>query len=162
MKEINTQAEKSFSDQERYLQFNLGNETYAIRLLYVKEVIPVPETTVLPNSPGHYVGIMNLRGQIISILDLRKKLKIQPQENSEEGVIIVELEGVAIGVVVDSINRVLSLSEDKVSEVPEVNSEMNAKYIEAVYQGEGSLTVLLNLHSVFNINEIKKLQQAAA
>ena len=69
---IENEMEKS----QRYLQFDLGNESYAIALLNVKEVIPVPETTPLPNAPTYYIGIMNLRGQIISIVDLRKRLKI--------------------------------------------------------------------------------------
>lgn len=66
-------------DAQRYLQFDLGNESYAVPLSTVKEVIPVPETTPLPNSPTHYVGIMNLRGQIISVIDLRKRLKSPPK-----------------------------------------------------------------------------------
>jgi purine-binding chemotaxis protein CheW len=147
---------------ERYLQFDLGQETYAAQLLSVKEVIPVPETTPLPNSPSHYVGIMNLRGQIISIIDLRKKLKITPKEEGiEEAVIIVEIDGVGIGVVVDSINKVLNINLASVSEVPEVSSQINAKYIEGVFQGEDKLTVLLDLKSVLNIDEINKLQKAA-
>lgn len=148
---------------ERYLQFDLGDESYAIHLLSVKEVIPRPDTTPLPNSPSFYVGIMNLRGQIISIVDLRKKLNISPKkEDIEEAVIIIEIEGVGIGVVVDSINRVLNIATNSVSEVPEVSSQINAKYIEGVYQGEKSLTILLDLASVLNIKEIKNMQDKAA
>lgn len=148
---------------QRYLQFDLGDESYAIHLLSVKEVIPRPETTPIPNSPSFYVGIMNLRGQIISIIDLRKKLNISPKkEDIEEAVVIIEIEGVGIGVVVDSINRVLNISSDSVSEVPEVNSQVNAKYIEGVYQGENNLTILLDLASVLNIKEIKNIGQKVA
>jgi purine-binding chemotaxis protein CheW len=148
---------------ERYLQFDLGLESYAVHLLSVKEVIPRPNTTPLPNSPSFYDGIMNLRGQIISIVDLRKKLNIaSKKENIEEAVIIIEIEGVAIGLVVDSINRVLNIEMDTVSEVPEVSSQINAKYIEGVFQAEKSLTILLDLASVLNINEIKNMQSKAA
>ena len=70
--------EKKNESAQRYLQFDLGNERYAIALLNVKEVIPLPETTPLPDSPSYYIGIMNLRGQIISIMDFRKKLNIKP------------------------------------------------------------------------------------
>lgn len=148
---------------ERCIQFDLGNEAYAIHLLAVKEVIPKPETTPLPNCPSYYIGIMNLRGQIISIIDLRKKLKIKPKEEGlEEAVIIIEIDGVGIGVVVDSINRVLNVSNSSVIEVPEVNSQVNAKYIEGVHQGEDGLTVLLDLESVLDIKEIKNSQVKAA
>ncbi|MCT4642988.1 MAG: chemotaxis protein CheW [Bacteriovoracaceae bacterium] len=154
---------KIHEDIQRYLQFKLGKEKYAIPLLSVKEVIPPPSTTPLPNSPSYYIGIMNLRGQIISILDLRKKLSIiSKQDEAEQAVIIIEIEGVGIGVVVDSIHRVLNISEQSVSEVPEVSSQVNAKYIEGVYQGENDLTILLDLVSVLNINNIKKIQNKAA
>lgn len=156
--------DSSVSDNlERYLQFDLGEESYAIHLLSVKEVIPLPETTPLPNSPSFYIGIMNLRGQIISIIDLRKKLNISSKDKDiEEAVIIIEIGGVGIGVVVDSINKVLNISTISVSEVPEVSSQVNAKYIEGVYQGDKNLTILLDLASVLNINEIQKMQNKAA
>jgi purine-binding chemotaxis protein CheW len=162
--EKNLNEKKYHSEtSERYLQFDLGAESYAIHLLSVKEVIPRPDTTPLPNSPSFYVGIMNLRGQIISIVDLRRKLNIAPKkEDIEEAVIIIEIEGVGIGVVVDSINRVLNIAMNSVSEVPEVSSQINAKYIEGVYQGEKSLTILLDLASVLNIIEIKNMQKKTA
>jgi purine-binding chemotaxis protein CheW len=162
--EKNLNEKKHHSEtSERYLQFDLGAESYAIHLLSVKEVIPRPDTTPLPNSPSFYVGIMNLRGQIISIVDLRRKLNIAPKkEDIEEAVIIIEIEGVGIGVVVDSINRVLNIAMNSVSEVPEVSSQINAKYIEGVYQGEKSLTILLDLASVLNIIEIKNMQKKTA
>ena len=115
---IENEMEKS----QRYLQFDLGNESYAIALLNVKEVIPVPETTPLPNAPTYYIGIMNLRGQIISIVDLRKRLKINKKEDAEEAVIIVDFAGVSIGLVVDSINYVLNVATSEITEVPENNT----------------------------------------
>lgn len=145
---------------ERYLQFDLGSESYAIGLLSVKEVIPLPETTPLPNSPAHYIGIMNLRGQIISILDLRKKLKINPKkEGLEEAVIIVEFDGVGIGVVVDSINRVLNIGLDQITEVPEISTQINAQYIQGVFKGDKKLTILLDLKNILNLNELKIISQ---
>lgn len=162
--ENETSEHKVYSEStERYLQFDLGSESYAIHLLSVKEVIPRPDTTPLPNSPSYYIGIMNLRGQIISIVDLRKKLNINvKKEETEEAVIIIEIAGVGIGVVVDSINRVLNIATDSVTEVPEVSSQINAKYIEGVYQGENNLTILLDLASVLNIKEIKHMESKAA
>lgn len=164
MNQVSDQNNKDLESRtERYIQFGLGNENYAVPLLSVKEVIPVPETTSLPNSPAFYIGIMNLRGQIISIVDLRKKLSIAPRkEDLEEAVLIVEIEGVGIGLIVDSINRVLNISMGEVSEVPEVSSQVNAKFIEGVYQSEDHLTILLDLSSILNIKDIKKLNQSAA
>lgn len=156
-------ATETANDYVRFIQFDLGTEGYAIQLLMVKEVIPVADTTHIPNSPSHYVGIMNLRGQIISIVDLRKKLNIKPKtEGLEEAVIIVEYDGIGIGVIVDSINKVLNIGCKEVTEVPEVNTQVNAKYIQGVYQGEDSLTIMLDLENILNINEIKNMQKKAS
>lgn len=148
---------------DRYLQFSLGNEKYAIPLLEVREVIPPPETTTMPNGPAYFVGIMNLRGQIISIVDLRKKLNIKPAEQGvEEAVIIVCLEGVSIGLVVDSINKVVNLGSQEISEIPEIKSQVNAKYIYGVFKREEELTLLLDISIVLQIQEILKLSKNAA
>lgn len=148
---------------ERYLEFKLGTENYAVQLLKIKEVIPHPETTPLPNGPSHFLGIMNLRGQIISVVDLRKKLKIAVNdEESENAVIIMNFDGISIGLVVDSIDKVLNVSKSEISEVPEVESAVNGKYIQGIYKQEDNLIVLLNLEKVLNIDELKRLQEKAA
>jgi purine-binding chemotaxis protein CheW len=85
----------------RYLSFSLGTEEYAIPLLAVKEVIAMPEFTSVPYTPSHFLGIMNLRGQVISVMDLRKKLGIKPGSTAETAVIICDLSPLCIGVVVD-------------------------------------------------------------
>jgi len=165
LNEINNDTQNAgiVDEKDKFLQFDLGAEAYAIALLEVKEVIPVPDTTSLPNSPSFYSGIMNLRGQIISILDLRKKMNIKPKEvGLEEAVIIVEIDKIAIGLIVDSINKVLNLQTLEIAEVPEVRTQVNSKFIDGVYKGDGNLTLILNLEELLNIKEIKKLQEKAA
>lgn len=156
-------ATKNFNETNRYLEFNLGPEHYAVPLLDVKEVIPIPETTLLPNGPAYFIGIMNLRGQIVSVIDLRKKIGIKNKaENSEEAVIITSFEDISIGLIVDSINKVLNIPLKEIKEIPEVQSQVNAKYILGVFQNEDRLSILLDLKSILNIDEIKKLSKKAA
>ncbi len=133
---------------ERYLQFDLGSEGYATKLLDVKEVIPMPETTPIPNSQNFYVGIMNLRGKIISVIDLRKKLNIKPGADLEEAVVIVEIGDLGIGLVVDSINRVINLKNSEISNIPELQSQVNSEFIKGVYRGKDKLTIILDLEKV--------------
>ncbi len=76
--------------ENRFLCFSLGNEHYAIPLLTVKEVIAPPETTPVPQTPAYFKGIMNLRGQVISVIDLRTKLGIKPLQSAENAVIICD------------------------------------------------------------------------
>jgi purine-binding chemotaxis protein CheW len=150
----------STAELNRFLEFSLGGEDYAIPLLMVKEVISVPETTPIPKSPSHFVGIMNLRGQVISIVDLRKKLKIESNKNLEEAVIIVDIGEMNIGVIVDSINKVLAFSSEDVSEMPEIENQVNTAFIFGVYKKEHSLTILLDIAKVLDLKDMAAISTA--
>jgi len=153
--------EQASGEIERFLEFSLGEEDYAIPLLSVREVISVPETTPIPKAPPHFLGIMNLRGQVISVVDLRQKLNIKPKEEDlEESVVIVDIQGMNLGIVVDSINKVLAVSLEDVSDVPEIESQVNAEYIEGVYRKEDSLTVLLDVAKVLDLKDMGAISSA--
>ncbi len=141
----------------RYLEFCLGTEEYAIPLLMVREVISVPETTPIPKSPPHFLGIMNLRGQVISVVDMRKKLKIEAKSVLEEAVIIVDIGGINIGVVVDSINKVLAFSMEEICEMPEVENQINTQYILGVFKKEHTLTILLDIARVLDMHDMNAI-----
>jgi purine-binding chemotaxis protein CheW len=159
MKIINSNENKQ-SEQVTFLQFDLGRESYGVKLLSVKEVITVPEVTPLPNGPSSFQGIMNLRGQIISIVDLRKKLGIKSKENiEEEAVVIVDFDGVSIGLIVDSINKVLCFNLTELVEIPEVQSQVNSKFIQGVHRGDDKLTLVLDLAKIFNLEELQQMAQ---
>ena len=153
-----SKIKRTNAELSRFIEFSLGREDYAIPLLMVREVISVPETTPIPKSPNHFLGIMNLRGQVISVIDLRKKLKVEAKQDKEEAVIIVDIGGLNIGVVVDSFNRVLAFSSEEVSEMPEVENQINTHYIYGVYKKEHSLTVLLDLAKVLDIKDIEAIR----
>jgi len=152
-----TKIKRTNAELSRFIEFSLGKEDYAVPLLMVREVISVPETTPIPKSPAHFLGIMNLRGQVISVVDLRKKLKVETKKDKEEAVIIVDIGGLNIGVVVDSINRVLAFSSDDVSDMPDVENQINTQYIYGVYKKEHSLTVLLDLAKVLDLKDIEAI-----
>jgi purine-binding chemotaxis protein CheW len=110
------------SDSRRFLEFHLGKESYAVGLLKVKEVITPPEITPIPKSPAYVCGLINLRGLVLTVIDLRKKLGIQPStDQSQAAVIIFDLEDHMVGVVVDSIQKVLNVGEDSIKPVPDAD-----------------------------------------
>ena len=137
----------------RYLSFTLGTEEYAIPLLSVREVIAVPEITPIPYTPSHFLGIMNLRGQVISIIDLRKKLAIAPQAKSETAVIICDLSPLCLGVVVDSINSVLAPDQSDVSEKPAIQSSRATDYITHIYRKEKKLVLFLDIQKTLTAED---------
>ena len=112
-------VDNSVEAGSRFLSFSLGAEEFAIPLLAVREVIAVPDLTPVPFTPAHVLGIMNLRGQVISVLDLRKKLEINPRENAEIAVIICDLGSLSLGILVDAVNSVLAPKEDEILPKPE-------------------------------------------
>lgn len=146
----------------KFLEFSLGNEHYGVPLLTVREVISKPETTVIPNSPSYFVGIMNLRGQVITVIDLRKKLSIKPKsDHVEEAVIIVQVEHIQVGLVVDSIDRVLEITSlDQVTKMPEINAQVNARFVQSVFKEENQLTIFLKLTEILDITSLEKKKAA--
>ena len=135
----------------RYLEFSLGEEFYAVPLLKVREVLAMPETTPVPFTPKHFLGIMNLRGQVISVIDLRDKMGIQKSDkpgvnaDDETAVIIVDLNPIFLGVVVDSVNNVLTVDTNHVNETPQIESQKNTDWnrrfeeLEKIYPLSSSL-----------------------
>ncbi len=146
---------------ERYLCFSLGSEGYAIPLLTVKEVIALPEVTPVPNTPSHFLGIMNLRGQVISIIDLRAKMGIKASPTSETAVVICDLNNLSLGIVVDAINSVLHPKADEVAERPNLSGNKAAEYVTAVYHhGGDKMLLFLDLNKVF-AEDLKLVNKAA-
>lgn len=145
------QAETS----DRYLAFLLGKEQYAIPLLQVKEVIEMSEPTPLPESPPYFKGIINLRGQVISVLDLRSKLRLPKIENGPKtAIIILDIDpSVCLGVIVDRINSVLAFHSEDVSAAPDTMSGKE-KYVTGVARKDNRMTLILDIKTAINLSEI--------
>lgn len=144
---------------DRYLCFSLGSEEFAIPLLCVKEVIAIPDVTPVPFTPSHFLGIMNLRGQVISVLDLRQKFGIKASNSNETAVIICDLNPLCIGVVVDSINSVLAPAQADVSDKPEIQSDKSTEYITGVYRKDKRLVLFLDISKTLSVEDKKATQK---
>lgn len=154
------EAENTGQVEGRYLSFSLGSQEYAIPLLCVKEVIAMPDFTPIPFTPAHYLGIMNLRGQVISIIDLRKKMNIKPLENSELAVIICDLTPLCLGVLVDSINSVLSPNAADISQKPEFQGNKGTDYITNIYRKDKKLVLFLDIAKALDIEDQRAIAKA--
>ena len=153
-KKLDPYSSPQSRDADRYLEFNLGHERFAIPLLSVKEVIAIPDTTKVPFTPDYFIGIMNLRGQVLSIIDLRKRLNIFPHENTAEtAVIISELGYTQIGFMVDSINRVLAVSGQEMAPPPEIEKNLHTEFIIGCYKAERQLILFLDINKIMSKEE---------
>lgn len=153
------------SNNSRYLCFNLGKEEFAIPLLSIKEVIGLPETTPIPQAPSHFLGIMNLRGQVISVMDLRQKLGIKTTNTDETSVIILDLGNYNLGVVVDCVNSVQMLTAQDITEKPVVENSKTYEHITGVFRKNERLILLLDISKALSVEDksaaTKKLTKAA-
>lgn len=149
------------SDQSRYLCFSLGNEEYGIPLLSVKEVIGVPETTPIPQTPPHFVGIMNLRGSVISILDLRLKLGHKSQTGDETTVMILDLGDYNLGVLVDRVNSVIAVGSEEIAPKPVIESTKSTEYITGVFKKEDRLVLMLDIAKALSLQDRSVLSNAS-
>lgn len=160
-KEMSNDATRKMTDAQRYLAFSLNDEEYAIPLLQVKEVIAMPEITPVPYTPSHFLGIMNLRGQVISVVDLRLKFKMKKADkNTETTVIICDFDSMSLGVVVDSVNSVMALKESDVAQKPEIESSVSSEYITGVAKRDKKLVVLVNLAKALSVEDLRAVRNA--
>ena len=132
----------------RYICFSLGKEKFAIPLLQVKEVIGNIEVTPIPQSPNYFKGIMNLRGQVISIIDLSTKLKIPKSADTKETtIVILDMEQMSLGIIVDSVECVEFFNGNDISHSNEFDSTLKTNIL-GVAKKAGSMTLLLDLKGV--------------
>ena len=148
--------------EQRYLAFSLNQEEYAVPLLDVREVIAMPEITKVPYTLSHFLGITNLRGTLISVIDLRIKLQMRKAEISPEtAIVILDLSPFSLGVVVDSVNSVLSLTTDQISPPPDVDAEASSDPVAGVARLDHKLVLILDIKKVLNPQDLSALSRPA-
>jgi purine-binding chemotaxis protein CheW len=153
------ESKASMNGRERFLSFSLGTEEYAVPLLAVREVIAMPEYTPVPYTPPYFLGIMNLRGQVISVMDMRQKLGVKAVKSEETTVIICDLGGISIGVVVDSVNTVLSPDAGEIAPKPDIQSSRATDFITGVYRKENKLILFLDIAKSLNLEDQSAIQR---
>ncbi|MBN8535907.1 MAG: purine-binding chemotaxis protein CheW [Deltaproteobacteria bacterium] len=160
MNDVSSNQENQTELGGRYLCFTLGKEKFAIPLLQVKEVLGTVETTAIPQAPPHFKGIMNLRGQVISVIDLRLKLKLgKPEAHSETTFIILDFAPLSLGVIVDSVDSVVAIEGKDISRTPDVESNVKTEFIQGVARSEKALTLILDLKLALNADDYKILKE---
>lgn len=145
---------------QRFLAFSLGQEEFAMPLLCVKEVIAMPDFTPIPQTPPHFLGVINLRGQVISVIDLRSKFGIKAENSAELAVIICDLSPLSIGVVVNSVNSVLSLAEEDIQPRPEIESTKRTDHITGVAKQGARLTLLIDIAKALDVADLAAMKNA--
>jgi purine-binding chemotaxis protein CheW len=157
------QAVNAMSDREgKYLTFSLANEEYGIGILKIKEIIGMMPITTVPQTPEFVKGVINLRGRVIPVLDLRSRFGMDPVDYTERTcIIVVEIAGgagnVMIGVVVDSVSEVLSIKAEVIEETPSFGTKLSTDYILGMAKIGKSVKIILDIDKVLGAEEISLL-----
>lgn len=148
--------------QFQLVTFHLGEELYGVNIMDVKEIVKLQNVRFIPNAPYYVEGIINLRGEIIPIIDLHKRFKINSVSNSEDdsidgGFIILNIEGSQIGIIIDKVERVVTVKAEDVKEPPQMLSGIGSEYIEGVIREDHGYLIMLNIRKLFNAKELQKI-----
>ena len=145
----------------KYLTFHLATEEFGIRVLNVREIMGVQEITAVPQTPPHVKGVINLRGKVIPIIDLRLKFGMPAIAQTEETcIIVVRAQGVAMGIVVDKVSEVLDIATEDI-DVLSCGAAVNTDYILGIGKAASKVTVLLDIDKVLSTNEVVELRATA-
>ena len=161
------QAVKVMKDREgKYLTFSLAGEEYGIGILKIKEIIGMMPVTTVPQTPEFVKGVINLRGKVIPVMDLKLKFGMEDVKYTERTcIIVVELKNraadILIGVVVDSVSEVLNIKADDIEDTPTFGTSLDTAYILGMAKMEGGVKILLDIDRVLSKDDVTVLENAA-
>lgn len=142
----------------QYVTFRLDEETYGINVMQVQEVLRVTEIAPVPGAPEFVLGIINLRGNVVTVIDTRSRFGLMSKDPDDETrIVIIEADKQVIGILVDSVAEVVELRASEIETTPNVGSDDAAKYIQGVATREGQLLILVDLNKLLTDDEMVAL-----
>lgn len=151
-----TQTSRSKSFQ--IVSFTVGKEEYGVHIEDVQEIVRMPSITRLPQTESFIKGVINLRGNVIPVIDMRERFGMEKTEyTGTTRVIVVKMEEKLVGMIVDTVSQVLELSQDDVSDPPEIIHGLSREYIEGIGRVNDAMIILLRIQKVLTAEEIGKL-----
>ncbi len=140
--------------------FRIGEETFGVRISSVREIVRVPEITAVPNAPDYIEGVINLRGKIIPVMDLRKRFGIKNVEpNKKNRILVVELESKVVGLIVNSASEVLKIPPADIESPNTLFQEGELSYVTGVGKLRGRLVILLDIGKLLQRGELRRIEQ---
>ena len=155
--------EKTGAMEGKYLTFVLSNEEYGLEILKAKEIIGMMDITSVPPTPKFIKGVINLRGKVIPVIDLRLKFGMPEKEYTKETcTIVVDVQGLLMGIVVDTVSEVLDIVEADIEPPPTFGSNIETNFILGMGNIKGKVKILLNIDKILSSVDLATLEKAAA
>ncbi len=148
--------ELSNEESSEWVTFSLDNEKYGIPVMHVKEVLKMTEIAPVPGAPDFVLGIINLRGNVVTVIDTRKRFGLVPTETNEATrIVIIEDESDTVGMLVDSVAEVANLRESEIELAPNVGNDESSKYIHGVSNQDDELLILVDLDKLLSLEQYR-------
>ena len=155
---MNQPAQATNDSILRYVTFRLEEEVYGINVMQVQEVLRVTEIAPVPGAPDYVLGIINLRGNVVTVVDTRERLGLGSKEMEESTrIVIIEADKMVVGILVDAVAEVVDLRASEIESAPSVGNDESSKYIQGVASRDGELLILVDLNKLLDDGEWAEL-----
>jgi len=146
----------------KFLTFILGNEVYGIEILKAREIIGLMDITTVPQTPEYMKGVINLRGKVIPVIDLRLKFGMPEEEHTQETcVIVVEVNNTSLGIIVDSVSEVSDINGGEIEDAPSFGHGIDTSFIMALGKVKDKIIILLDIEAVLSSEELEMVGELA-
>lgn len=164
-KGLDTVEELEMEDTQegKFLTFTLGNEEYGIEIRNVTEIIGIQSITDLPDTPSFVKGVINLRGKVIPLIDVRLRFNFDEKEYDDRTcIIVVNIENMSVGLIVDTVSEVMEIPEGDIEPPPKVNNKAGSRYIKGLGKVGEEVKILLDTHKLLFGDEIEQITESIA
>lgn len=143
----------------QWVTFRLDNETYGVNVMQVQEVLRMTEIAPVPGAPDYVLGIINLRGNVVTVIDTRKRFGLEPREvDDATRIVITEIEQQVIGMLVDAVAEVVDVRMSEIETAPNVGNDESSRFIQGVSSREGELLILVDLNKLLSADELREMK----
>ena len=157
--------EESNAASSQYVTFNLGKELYGVEVSRTREILSLTPVTKVPQTPDYLLGVINLRGQVVPVVDMRLKLGLPAGDETEDTCIIVvdvhvDGETITVGALADAVREVMDILSDQIEPPPRIGTRLKTEYINGMGKIDEQFMILLNIDRIFNSGELSLVQDA--
>lgn len=164
--ELNTELDSYDDDgdgdeqKDKYLTFHIDKEIYGIEIRHVIEIIVMQEITIVPDMPDFIIGVINLRGQVISVMDIRTRFQMESRKYDDRTcIIVVKINDISVGLIVDTVNEVIDIPENQLDPPPRTHSGIGSSYIKGMGKVGNNVKILLDIEKILYDEELEQVQQ---
>lgn len=155
---MNSTSKNSDSDVKKFLSFSIDKQKYAIDIMKIREIREWEETTSIPESPSYMIGVVDIRGKIVPIFDIKNKFGNGATDTTNKNaVIVLKFAGKMIGILVHSVSDIIEIKPEEINEAPSANADIETKYIVGIFSTKTGMVILLDAEKIFDAELVSQI-----